>query len=46
MQLSEGRAFNSKCKGPGVVYLMILRNSTRTEGLQQSEGECEKGEGE
>lgn len=38
MQLSAGRAFNSKCKSPEVVCLMILRNSKRTIGLEQSEG--------
>lgn len=37
MHLSTGRAFNSKCKGPEVVYLMVLRKE-RTMGLEQSEG--------
>lgn len=38
MHLSTVRAFNSKCKGPEVVYLMISGNSQRTVGLEQSEG--------
>lgn len=36
--LSTDRAFNSKCKGPEVIYLMILRNNKRTIELEQSEG--------
>lgn len=35
IQLSEGRAFHSKCKGPEVMCL-ILR-STGTSGLKQNE---------
>lgn len=39
MHLSTGGAFNSKCKGPEAMYLMISGNSKRTVGLEESEGE-------